>query len=178
MALSRIIEEALNRHINEEFYSSYLYLSMSAYCESLDLPGFAHWLRVQSQEEYAHAMNLYDFVHAREGRVTLHPINQPTLEFQSVLDVMQSTLAHEREVSQLINRLYELAIQQGDYPTQVHLQVFITEQVEEEKAAGDIVAKLKMIGDSSSDLLLLDRELSNRGVAAGMPPPSAGPFPG
>ncbi len=162
MALSPAIEGALNRHINEEFYSSYLYLSMSACCESLDLPGFAHWLRVQSQEEYAHAMNLFDFVHAREGRVALSPINQPPLEFQSVLEVMQNALAHEREVSQLINRLYELAIQHSDYPTQVHLQIFITEQIEEEKTAGDIVAKLKMVGDSSSHLLLLDRELSAR----------------
>lgn len=168
MALSPAIEEALNRHINEEFYSSYLYLSMSACCESLDLPGFAHWLRVQSQEEYVHAMNLFDFVHAREGRVALYPINQPPLEFQSALEVMQSALAHEQEVSRLINRLYELAIQQSDYPTQVHLQIFITEQIEEEKTAGDIVAKLKMVGDSSSDLLLLDRELSARVRAAGI----------
>ncbi len=168
MALSRTIEEALNRHINEEFYSSYLYLSMSAYCDSLDLPGFAHWLRVQSQEEYAHAMNLFNFVQTRQGRVALYPINQPTIEFGSALDVMQLTLEHERAVSQMINRLYELALQENDYPTQVHLQAFITEQIEEEKTSGDLVAKLKMIGDSSSDLLLLDRELSTRAAAAGL----------
>ena len=168
MALNERVQEALNRHINEEFYSSYLYLSMSAYCESQDLPGFAHWLRVQSQEEYAHAMNLFDFVQNREGRVALHPINQPILEFGSVLDVMQRTLAHEREVSQLIDRLYELTIEERDYPTQVHLQVFITDQIEEEKTTGDVVAKLKMIGDNSSDLLLLDREMATRAPAAGI----------
>ena len=168
MALNERVQEALNRHINEEFYASYLYLSMSAYCESLDLPGFAHWLRVQSQEEYAHAMNLFDFVQDREGRVALYPINQPTLEFGAVLDVMQSTLDHEREVSQLIDRLYELTIEERDYPTQVHLQVFITEQIEEEKTTGDVVAKLKMIGDNSSDLLLLDREMATRAPAAGI----------
>ena len=168
MALSENVQEALNRHINEEFYSSYLYLSMSAYCEALDLPGFAHWLRIQSQEEYAHAMNLYDFVLNRQGRVTLHHISQPALEFGSPLEVMQTTLTHEQEVSRLINRLYELASQEGDYPTQVHLQVFITEQIEEEKTAADIVAQLRMIGDNSSDLLLLDREMATRQLSPGL----------
>ena len=172
MALSQTVQDALNRHINEEFYSSYLYLSMSAYCESIDLPGFAHWLRVQSQEEYAHAMNLFDFVLDREGRVSLLPINQPALEFQSALGVMQHTLDHEREVSRLINRLYEVAVGEGDYATQVHLQTFITEQIEEEKTAADIVAQLKMIGDNPSDLLMLDRILAARGPAGG---PAAAP---
>ena len=167
MSLTETIQNALNRHINEEFYSSYLYLSMSAYCESADLPGFAHWLRLQSQEEYAHAMNLFDFVQDREGRVLLLPLRQPTLEFGSALEVMQGTLDHERQVSQLIHRLYALAVQEGDYPTQVHLQAFITEQVEEEKTAAEIVAQLKMIGDSASDLLLLDRRMAARGATDG-----------
>ena len=167
MSLTETIQNALNRHINEEFYSSYLYLSMSAYCESADLPGFAHWLRLQSQEEYAHAMNLFDFVQDREGRVLLLPIREPTLEFGSALEVMQGTLDHERQVSQLIHRLYALAVQEGDYPTQVHLQAFITEQVEEEKTAAEIVAQLKMIGDSASDLLLLDRRMAARGATDG-----------
>ena len=167
MSLTETIQNALNRHINEEFYSSYLYLSMSAYCESADLPGFAHWLRLQSQEEYAHAMNLFDFVQEREGRVLLLPIREPTLEFGSALEVMQGTLDHERQVSQLIHRLYALAVQEGDYPTQVHLQAFITEQVEEEKTAAEIVAQLKMIGDSASDLLLLDRRMAARGATDG-----------
>ena len=168
MALDQTVQEALNRHINEEFYASYLYLSMSAYCESEDLPGFAHWLRIQSQEEYAHAMNLYDFVQDRQGKVTLFPIEQPTVEFGSVLDVMEATLAHEQEVSRLINRLYELATQQSDYPTQVHLQAFITEQVEEEKTAADIIAKLRMIGEDFSSLLLLDNELATRQLTPGL----------
>lgn len=168
MSLKESVQDALNQHINEEFYSSYLYLSMSAYCDYADLPGFAHWLRIQSQEEYAHAMNLLDFVQNRQGRVTLHPIKQPTIEFGSALDVMESTLEHERLVSQLINRLYELASQEHDYPTQVHLQSFITEQIEEEKTAADIVAQLRMIGDNSSDLLLLDRELATRQLSPGL----------
>jgi len=162
MALSGTIQDALNEHINQEFQSSYLYLSMSAYYESINLPGFAHWMRVQSQEEYGHSMNLFDFVNDRQGRVMLQPISQPTLEFQSPLEVMQQSLGHERQISQLIHRLYEVAVQEEDYPTQVHLQWFITEQVEEEKVASNIVEQLKMIGSKGDALLLLDRELGAR----------------
>ena len=168
MALNQTIQEALNRHINEEFYASYLYLSMSAHCDSLDLPGFAHWMRIQSQEEYAHAMNLFDFVQDRQGKVTLLPIDQPVIEFGSVLDVMEATLAHEREVSSLINGLYELASRENDYPTQVHLQAFITEQIEEEKTAADIIAKLRLIGEDGSNLLLLDNEMAARQLTPGL----------
>ena len=168
MALSETVQEALNQHINEEFFASYLYLSMSAFCDSEDLPGFAHWMRIQSQEEYAHAMNLFDFVQDRQGRVVLHPLKQPTVEFSSVLDVMEATLEHERSVTQLINDLYELASEERDYPTQVHLQAFITEQIEEEKAAADIVAQLKMIGHNSSDLLMLDKEMASRQLSPGL----------
>ena len=174
MVLSDTIQKALNRHINEEFYSSYLYLSMSAWCESVDLPGFAHWLRMQSQEEYAHAMNLFDFVLEREGRALLLPVKEPPVEFTSILGVMQSTLDHERAVSHLIHELYALSVKEGDYPTQVHLQAFITEQVEEEKTAADIVAQLRMIGDSASDLLLLDRRMAARGAPGDGPPPATG----
>ena len=168
MALNQTVQEALNRHINEEFYASYLYLSMSAHCDSLDLPGFAHWMRIQSQEEYAHAMNLFDFVQDRQGKVTLLPIDQPVVEFGSVLDVMEATLAHEREVSKLINELYELASREIDYPTQVHLQAFITEQIEEEKTAADIIAKLKLIGEDGSNLLILDNEMAARQLTPGL----------
>lgn len=173
MAISETVQDALNRHINEEFYASYLYLSMSASCEAMDLPGFAHWLRIQSQEEYAHAMNLFDFVQDRQGRVILYPIKQPAVEFDSVLEVMENTLSHEQEVSRLINGLYELAAESRDYPTQVHLQAFIMEQIEEEKTAADVVAQLKMIGDNSSDLLLLDKEMAARQPSAGLQPQPA-----
>jgi ferritin len=162
MALSNTIQDALNEHINQEFRSYYLYLSMSAYYHSINLPGFAHWMRVQSQEEYEHTMNLFDFVNDRQGRVRLQPISQPTLEFHSPLEVMQQALEHECEVSQLIHRLYEVAVKEGDFPTQVHLQWFITEQVEEEKVASNIVGQLKMIGGKGDALLLLDRELGAR----------------
>src|SRR5918996_6532536 len=163
MTLSRTIQDALNEHMNQEFYASYLYLSMSAYCEEMNLPGFAHWMRTQSQEEYGHAMKMFDFIVKQKGRVILHPIDQPIIEFHSPLGVTQQALEHERHVSQLINQLYELAVREHDYPTQVHLQWFVTEQVEEEKVVSNIVAQLKIIGDQGDALLLLDRELAKRG---------------
>jgi ferritin len=163
MTLSRTIQDALNEHMNQEFYASYLYLSMSAYCEEMNLPGFAHWMRTQSQEEYSHAMKMFDFIAEQKGRVILHPIDQPTIEFHSPLDLMQQTLEHERHVTRLINQLYELAVREKDYPTQVHLQWFVTEQVEEEKVASNIVEQLKIIGEQGASLLLLDRELAKRG---------------
>jgi ferritin len=107
-------------------------------------------------------MNLYDFILDRQGQVVLHPIGQPTIEFESPLDVMRKVLEHERGVTEQINRLYQVALQEGDYATQVHLQWFITEQVEEEKVASDIVEQLAMIGNDTSSLLLLDRELATR----------------
>lgn len=167
MAMSKTMEDALNGHMNQEFYASYLYLSMSAYCDSINLPGFAHWMRIQSQEEYGHAMKLFDFVNDRGGRVVLHPIAQPTLEFNSPLDVMEKTLEHERRVSQLIGQLYNTAVKEDDYPTQVHLQWFINEQVEEEKTASQLVEQLKMIGNQGDALIMMDRELGGRIAAAG-----------
>ena len=160
--LTETMQDSLNEHINREFYSSYLYLSMSAYCESINFSGFAHWLRVQSHEEMAHALKLFDLINDREGRVILQPVGQPPLEFQSLLDVMEQTLAHERDVTELIHHLYELAVKEEDYATQVSLQWFITEQVEEEKAASDIVEQLKMVGDQADALLLLDRQVGIR----------------
>jgi ferritin len=162
MPLNTRIQDSLNEHITQEFFASYLYLSMSAFCESNSLPGFAHWLRIQSQEEYSHAMKLFDFILDRQGQVELHPIGQPTLEFQSPQDVMQQVLEHERGVSQQIDGLYQVALEEWDYATQVHLQWFIAEQVEEEKVANDIVEQLAMAGNDSSALLLLDRELATR----------------
>jgi ferritin len=168
MTLSKTMQDALNEHMNQEFYASYLYLSMSAYCEAINLPGFAHWMRMQSQEEYSHAMKMFDFIVKQKGRVILHPIDQPIIEFHSPLGVMQQALEHERHVSQLINQLYELAVREHDYPTQVHLQWFVTEQVEEEKVASDIVERLKMIGERGDALLFLDRELAKRGSEMAM----------
>ncbi|MCE2501439.1 MAG: ferritin [Dehalococcoidia bacterium] len=166
MAVSANVQEAFNRHINAEFYSSYLYLSMSTYCDSIDLPGFAHWMRIQSQEEYDHAMRLLTYLEDRDGRVTLLPIEQPPIEFDTVDDVMRQTLSHEQHVSVLINQLYAAAAESGDFASQVMLQWFVNEQVEEEKAARDVIAALDKVAGRSDALLLLDREMGARTLAA------------
>jgi ferritin len=163
--ISPTIQNAINEQIKHEFYSSYLYLSMSAYFETLSLPGFASWMRVQSQEEHEHAMKFFDFLNDRDGTVELQALDQPPGEFQSPLDVFEQALAHERKVTTLIHRLYEQALKENDYATQTLLQWFITEQVEEEKNASQIVEQLKMTGGDSTALLLLDRELAGRGAA-------------
>jgi ferritin len=164
--ISPTIQNAINDQIKHEFFSSYLYLSMSAYFETQSLPGFASWMRMQSQEEHEHAMKFFDFLNDRGGSVELQALDQPAGEFQSPLDVFEQALAHERKVTSLIHRLYELALKENDYATQALLQWFVTEQVEEEKNAGQIVEQLKMTGGEPSALLLLDRELAGRGAAA------------
>lgn len=166
MPVDSTLQNAINRHINAEIYSSYLYLSMATYCESMDLPGFAHWMRVQSQEEYTHAMKFVTYLEDRDSRVTLLPIEQPPVEFDSVEDVMRQTLAHERHVSELINDLYGVAVGANDYASQIMLQWFITEQVEEEKTARDVIAALEMVKGRSDALLLLDREMGARPAAS------------
>jgi ferritin len=162
--LSKSMLKALNAQINHELFSSYLYLSMSAHFQSVNLPGFAHWMALQSKEEYEHAMKIFNYITERNGRVVLEAIDKPPTEFQKPLDVMKQVLEHEKKVSGLINRLYDLAVSEKDYPTQVMLQWFITEQVEEEKTAGDIIEQLKMVGDMPAGLIMLDRQLASRGT--------------
>ncbi|MFQ5960103.1 MAG: ferritin [Candidatus Methylomirabilales bacterium] len=161
--LSKKLQDALNEQITNELYSAHVYLAMSAHLTGANLPGFARWMRLQSQEEYSHAMKIYDFVLERGGRVVLKPIDQPPAQYKSPLDVFQQALKHEQKVTGMINRLYELAIKENDYPTQIMLQWFITEQVEEEHAASDVVEQLKMIGNEPAALFLLDRQLGARG---------------
>jgi ferritin len=160
--LGKTIQDAMNEQIKNEFYSAYQYLSMAAYCESMNLPGFAHWMRAQSQEETEHAMKFYDYILDRGGRVVLQAMEQPVVEFGSPLEVFERALEHERKVTAMINDLYGLALRENDYASQAFLQWFVTEQVEEEKNAGDVVETLKMIGDKSEALFLLDRELGQR----------------
>jgi ferritin len=162
--LSKTIQDAMNEQIKNELYSAYLYLSMSAYCEAANLPGFAHWMRVQAQEEEAHAMKFYDFIYERGGRVVLQAIDQPPVEFQSPLHVFEQTLEHEQKVTAMIHDLYALAVQEKDYASQAFLQWFVTEQVEEEGSATQILETLKMIGDKGQALIMLDRELGKRGA--------------
>ncbi len=163
--LSKTVQDAINDQIGKEFYSAYIYLQMSAYFQSANLPGFAHWMRLQYQEEMKHGMKLYDYVHEREGLVTLQAIPQPRGDFKSPLDVFEQALAHEREVTALINKLYALTQKENDHPTTIHLQWFVTEQVEEEKNAGAIVEQLKLIGDNKMGMMMLDRQLGARAAS-------------
>jgi ferritin len=160
--LSKVVEDAINEQIKNELYSAYLYLAMSAHFEAANLPGSAHWMRLQSQEEVEHAMKFFDYVNERGGRVVLQVIDQPPVEFKLPLDIFQQALEHEQKVTGMINNLYALAVKENDYPTQVMLQWFIEEQVEEEKSAGDVVEQLRMIGDHTQGLFMLDRQLGAR----------------
>jgi ferritin len=160
--LSKALQDAFNEQIKNELYSAYLYLSMSAYFERVNMPGFAHWMRVQSQEEVSHAMKFFKHVNDRGSYVVLKAIDQPPAEFKSPLDIFQQALEHEQKVTAMINHLYDMAVKENDYPAQVELQWFVTEQVEEEKSASDIVEQLKMIGEHSPSLIMLDRQLGAR----------------
>ncbi|UCG76509.1 MAG: ferritin [Gemmatimonadota bacterium] len=156
------VQNAINDQIAQEFFASYLYLSMMIYFEGQSLGGFAHWMRMQAEEERAHALKLLEFLIERGGRVELQAIDKPAADFESPLAVMQSALAHEQKVTKRITDLYELVVAERDYPAQVMLQWFITEQVEEEASAGAIVDQLTLAGDSGSTLLMLDAKLGQR----------------
>lgn len=160
--LSEKIENALNLHVNFEMFSANFYLSMSAYFNSIDLPGFAQWMRVQFDEEMFHAMKFYDFIDARDGRVLMGGIESPKQHWDSALDAFEETLAHERLVSSKINELVTMALSEQDHMTNNFLQWFVMEQVEEESTVKGIVQKLKMASKSPSSMLMIDAELSKR----------------
>lgn len=164
--ISQSLTDALNEQLKHEFYSSYLYLAMSAYCDSQNLTGFAHWMRLQADEEREHAMRFYDFILDRDGRVALPALQQPPRDFGSPTKLFEQVLAHEQEVTSLIEQLYRKAAAEQDNATQIFLQWFITEQVEEEKTATQILETLRMAGDNKVALLMLDRELGARTAAA------------
>jgi len=160
--LKKKMEEALNDQINKELYSAYLYLSMSAYSEHIGLPGFANWFMIQYKEEVDHAMKIYNYINDQGGQVKLKAIDEPTTEFRNALDMFQKTLAHEQFITKSINELVELGIKEKDHATQIFLQWFVTEQIEEEKNDNDILAKLKLAGDKGSGLFMIDKELAAR----------------
>ncbi len=163
--LSKKIQDALNAQINLELSSSYHYLAMAAFFESTSLPGMATWMKVQSEEERLHAMKLFDHMCDRGGKVVLQPIAQPKLTFDTPLSVFEAALENEQKVTGAINSLYALAQQESDYPSQVLLQWFITEQVEEEKTAQTAIDQLKMAGSDASALLMLDQQFGGRSAA-------------
>lgn len=163
------IEKAINEQINKELYSAYLYLSMAGYFESVSLPGFANWMKVQFQEEQFHAFKMFDFVVERGGRVKLHAIDSPPGEWDSPLAVFEEVCAHEAKVTGYINDLVDLAITEKDHATNNMLQWFVGEQVEEESTAGEIRDKLKLIGNEGGGLFMMDKEFSARVFT---PPPA------
>jgi len=154
--------DALNKQINAELYSSYLYLAMAAYFESINLRGFAQWMSVQAKEEAGHAMKIYKYVIDRGGRVTLTEIAAPPKEWKSPLEAFSDVLKHERKVTGLINKLADQAANAKDHATSVFLNWFVSEQVEEEASAVEIVEKLKVVKDSAGSLLMLDHHLGKR----------------
>lgn len=162
MKLSKKLGQAINDQIQAEIYSAYLYLAMSAYCEDISMPGYAHWLRAQSEEEIEHAMKFFHYVNERGGRVTLQAIQQPDAEFDSPLDVAEQTYAHEQKVTRLIHDLYALAVEEKDYAAQVFLQWYIDEQVEEEDNATRLVEMIEMVKDNPNGLFMLDQKLGAR----------------
>jgi ferritin len=166
--LSEKMEKALNKQINAELYSAYLYLSMSSYFESIDLEGCANWMKAQTQEEMIHAMKIYDYVIERGGRVILDKIDAPKAELDSALAVFEHAYEHEQLVTSLINDLMNLAIEERDHATQIFLQWFVSEQVEEEASASAVVQKLKLAGDGGG-LFMVDRELGQRQLPVPIP---------
>jgi ferritin len=161
--LSKKMQDAINEQIKNELYSGYLYLAMAAYAEEQNLSGFAHWMKLQCQEEVEHATKFFDYIVERGGRVELRAIDQPPVEFESPVALFEETLAHEKKVTALIHDLYELALEEKDYASQVFLQWYVEEQVEEEANASEILETLKMSGAQGQALTMMDRALANRG---------------
>jgi ferritin len=160
--LGEKMELELNKQVNAELWSAYLYLSMSAYFSSQNLSGFANWMRIQYQEEISHALKMFDYINDRGGIVKLDAIEKVKTEWENVVDVFEETLAHEQKVTTLINNLVDLAISEKDHASNNMLQWYVEEQVEEESNVDTILQQLKMLDDNQQSLLILDRELKQR----------------
>ena len=156
------VREAMEDQIGYEFSAAYLYLSMAGHFEAANLPGFARWMRAQASEEQVHALKFFDFLLDRGEPVRLRAIEEPLHDFRSSLDTFEQALEHEKRVTSHIHDLYDLAVSESDYPAQVLLNWFVSEQVEEEKSATEIVERLRMAGEDSAALLMLDKELGER----------------
>ena len=160
--ISKKLSEEINKQINAELFSAYLYLSMASYFEDRNLGGMAHWMHKQAAEEYEHAMKFWTYLFDQGEKVTLQAIDKPQTEFGGVKAVFQETLDHEKKVTALIHNLYDIAVKDKDYASQHMLDWFITEQVEEEKTATDILAALDILGEKGNGLYLFDKELGSR----------------
>ncbi len=164
--IKETIQVAINEQINAELYSAYLYMAMSACCQSINLAGFANWMEVQAKEEMFHAKKFYDYVISRGGRVRLAQIQAPPGDWKSVEDMFSQTLAHEEIVTSRINALVDLAIKESDHASNAMLQWFVTEQVEEESNANAILEKIKLTAGQGSGLFMIDQELAQRTFVA------------
>jgi len=160
--ISQTIQDALNHQINLEQYSAQLYLAMSAHCETLGFRGFAHWLRIQASEETVHAVMLIDFLLNRKGTLELKTVAAPPREFGGVIQVFEQTLAHEEGVTQTINALFELSRSEKDYASEMKLQWYVSEQVEEEANVGQVVDHLRAVGDKGGAIWYLDSKMGKR----------------
>jgi ferritin len=161
--MDKKLEKALNEQIKNEFYSSYLYLSMAAHFEGVSLPGFATWMRVQAKEEWSHGMKIFDFLADRGSKILLEEIAKPPSAFGGAKEIFEEVLTHEKKVTAMIDSLYDLSLKVNDHPATVFLQWFVNEQVEEEKNASLILDTLKALKDAGPALIMLDRELAKRG---------------
>ncbi|PKN92118.1 MAG: ferritin [Chloroflexi bacterium HGW-Chloroflexi-6] len=160
--ISKAMQDAFNEQINKEMFSSYLYLSMAAYFESDNLPGFGNWLRIQAAEENAHAMKFYNHLLERGGKVELKAIAAPKAGWASAMEAVSEVLTHEQQVTKSIHDLYEVALKEKDYAAQVLLHWFIAEQVEEEANASAILDSMKRIEAHDTAVLMLDHRLAKR----------------
>jgi len=160
--LNKKLELELNKQVNAEFFSAYLYLSMSAFLASKNLSGFSNWMKVQFEEEQFHALKLYQYILDRGGKVELEKIEKPKTEWTNIVNVFEEVLAHEEKITSLINNLVDLAIQEKDHATVNMLQWFVEEQVEEEANASDLLGQLKLIQGKGSGLYMIDKELKQR----------------
>jgi len=162
--MSQSMQDAFNEQMKHEFYSSYLYLSMSAFCEGANLPGLAQWMRLQAREEVVHAMKIFDHLLDRGGQVRLQAIGGPPAEFTTAREVFEQAYRHEQQVTASINQVYGRAVDERDFASRVFLDWFVQEQVEEEKTSGLLAEQLRMVGEDRPGLLMLDRELGQRRV--------------
>ncbi|HYF76844.1 MAG TPA: ferritin [Symbiobacteriaceae bacterium] len=158
------LEEAMNQQIRAEFSSAYSYLAMAAYVEGDNWPGIAHWLKMQAQEEHEHAMRFFNFVLDRGGKVALQGLPQPHAQYESLREVFVQVVEHEKQITGLINNLYGIAQQEKDYASIPFLQEFLTEQVEEEKSANDVLTMVTRAGGSAQGLMMIDQHLGRRGA--------------
>ncbi len=164
--IKKVMQDAINKQIAKEMFSSNLYLSIAAYFHSINLNGFAHWMRLQAQEEMTHALKFFDYLLDRGGNVQIGSMDAPASKWKSPLDGFEASYNHEQSITQSINELADLAAKEGDHATTILLQWFITEQVEEEATVSEIVDRIKLAGDSAGGLFFLDNELKQRQLAA------------